>query len=176
MAALPSAPFSNELSKAEFIEIFCFGAQESILLAEIISFIRAPSPTNAHFGDRRTSFLLVCRPPRTLTSLLISPGLLLAGCTSSNSLTRLIYVASWTYQPIAQANSPSGVLNSTALTGVNLHVRVGYFGICAQSTGKFFCSSSISTLQLVQELREDPLSILSIADRYRNDVIYPGLL
>lgn len=107
--------------------------------------------------------LLFCPSPcvSTMSSvglIFTNLGFLLAGCVSSNSLSRLVYIAQWT----------SNVHN--------LQVRVGYFGVCARSTGEFFCSSSISTLQMVHELQNDSLSTLVIADRYRNDVIYPGLL
>ncbi|TVY82200.1 hypothetical protein LSUE1_G007803, partial [Lachnellula suecica] len=135
-----------------------------------------------------------------LSVAIIVLSILLAGCTSSNSLTN-VYLLSVSYlnatTPLPKVDAAqvnSNISNIFAdITGAgtrnvtSLEVRAGYMGMCiSQTTGIWLCSSSATTLAnllksqtasaaSVQGGGEDPLNLIWIAGKFRDEIVFDGL-
>ncbi|KAF2714790.1 hypothetical protein K504DRAFT_478161 [Pleomassaria siparia CBS 279.74] len=113
-------------------------------------------------------------------STIILLSILLAGCSSYSTMTN-IYIMGLTY-----SNSTSSGLNaietslSEALNGFKgssqLEVRTGYFGMCVRQRGILWLCSS-DTNGLVQQIgpENDPLNLIGVAAKFRDDVLFSGL-
>lgn len=113
--------------------------------------------------------------------VIILISILLAGCSSYSSMTN-IYLFGLSY-----ANSTSEGFNevtrnlaetlSTYKGASQLEVRAGYFGLCVRQNGVlWFCSSDANGLALQIGLRNDPLNLIGAASKFREEVIFSGLL
>nr|POE51864.1 hypothetical protein CFP56_26071 [Quercus suber] len=91
-----------------------------------------------------------------------------------------IYLLSVRYSDQTTSSSPSSSLFHQAASGGKVTVRAGYFGLCAQSgdQGSWICAAGASGLSLilVDGGRNDPLNALGLAERFKSDVVFPGLL
>ncbi|KAK0126633.1 hypothetical protein ONS95_008219 [Cadophora gregata] len=118
---------------------------------------------------------------------------MVAGCTTSNNLHN-VYILSLSYVPTAKiSSSPSpvqlnGNISSTfsniASTHSSLTVRVSYLGICiSQVDSQWMCSSNARTLSSLIKLyggvrsgEQDPLNLIWIAGKFKDEVLFSGLL
>jgi len=71
----------------------------------------------------------------------------------------------------------TGLVNATAA----FEVRAGFMGMCMrESTGKWTCSTDASTLaNSIKELRGtsgDPLNLIWVANKFRSQMVFSGLL
>jgi hypothetical protein len=91
----------------------------------------------------------------------MNSGLLLAGCSADRAVIRDIYLLAISYR------------NSSAPEGFNL--RVGYFGICAQklNEGGWTCGREERELGITQNM--DPVTIIEIAQKFKDDIAFSGL-
>ncbi|KAF3387323.1 hypothetical protein F1880_001416 [Penicillium rolfsii] len=128
-------------------------------------------------------------------------SVLLAGCTSSNSLSN-VYLLSLQYKatssPIATVPGQVSTAISQAVhnlsqsgNSTNLEVRVGYMGLCVtqRDTGRI-CSSSARVLanliraekvfikneNVTSEMTPDPLNLIMIANEFKEKIVFDGLI
>ena len=96
------------------------------------------------------------------TPLLKISGLLVTGCSDDRAVTRDIYL-------LAMLST-----NTTMTEG--FQIRVGYFGICVQKSGsdEWNCNKGTTSSQFSGI--EDPLQLLSVAQKFRDEVVFPGLM
>lgn len=103
-----------------------------------------------------------------------------------------VYLVSLFYandtSPISQHNSnqvnPNAFYALTDLVGSpnpSLEIRVGYMGICVSSlTEDWICSPHASTLARTindtNPITGDPLNLIWIADNFRSQVVFSGLM
>lgn len=77
------------------------------------------------------------------------------------------------------ATSTNGTNPETVTQSGSLSVRIGYFGLCARSSEveQWVCTSGGRSLESIfAGSNTDPLGIIHIGDRFKEDVIFPGLL
>ncbi|KAL3421141.1 hypothetical protein PVAG01_07586 [Phlyctema vagabunda] len=128
-----------------------------------------------------------------LAVVIIVFSIILAGCTSSNSLTN-VYLLSISYLNSTTAPEPNPAqVNTNASTtfsnltnannGTHLEVRAGYMGLCiSQNVGVWLCSGSATALanlvkaQGVAVSGGDPLNLIWIASKFRNEIVFNGLI
>ncbi|OJJ48663.1 hypothetical protein ASPZODRAFT_150851 [Penicilliopsis zonata CBS 506.65] len=110
-------------------------------------------------------------------------SLLLAGCSSSSPRIPDIFLISLyykTYDPIfSSAQVDPGVVTATAniVSGADLEVRVGYFGICIQpDSGSFICNANATALAEIVSVDQDPLNLIWVASTFKDAVVFPYLL
>jgi len=85
-----------------------------------------------------------------------------AGCSASRPLIRDIYLLDLKYT------------NSSTAEGFNL--RVGYFGLCLKRFGDSTWTCNPHGGELGIPGLEDPLDIVGTAQRFKDQVVFPGLL
>jgi hypothetical protein len=110
-------------------------------------------------------------------------SILLAGA-GSTSIAHHVYLVQFSY---INSNQPPRVPPGSywenitlpafdAVKDTHLGVRVGFFGICAKEDGgSWICRKSWGELTASHQY-VDPLGIMSMADKVRADVMFPGLL
>jgi Ca2+ regulator and membrane fusion protein Fig1 len=57
----------------------------------------------------------------------------------------------------------------------HLEIRIGYFGICVNEQSKWACRSSVSSLSGPNQ-PNDPVGAIDAASRFKDEVLFPGLL
>ena len=85
-----------------------------------------------------------------------------------------IYVLGLEYAISTNTTSPE-----TGNQSGSLSVRTGYFGICARSSEveQWVCTSSGRSLESIfVDSDADPLGVINIGDRFKDEVIFPGLM
>lgn len=88
----------------------------------------------------------------------------------------LSYVQAKSSDPSPGETSLSRIME-TAKGDSQLEVRTGYFGMCVRQRGVvWLCSSSASDLTTQIGSENDPLGLISAADKFKGDVIFSGLL
>ena len=101
--------------------------------------------------------------------------LLLAGCTSANSVLVGIHLVSFTsVSPPNATNSPFAASNATAAFS-SLEIRASYFGLCARDVNRadWSCGNHLGTGLL---RTPDPWNLRKTAEDYRTGVISPILM
>jgi hypothetical protein len=115
-----------------------------------------------------------------------------AGCTTSNNLPS-VYILSLSYLPSATEPSSSNIqlnpnisttFSTIASTHSQLEVRVSYLGICiSQVTSQWLCAHDALTLSNLIKLyggpesgEHDPLNLIWVGGRFKDAVLFPGLL
>lgn len=109
-------------------------------------------------------------------------AILLAGA-GSTSIAHRVYLVQFSYLNSKEAPKvPPGVWENITLPAfeavhnTHLTVRVGYFGLCAkQESDDWLCRDSASSLMASRRFI-DPLGVTTMADKVKNDVIFPGFL
>lgn len=91
-------------------------------------------------------------------------------------LLGLAYVNSTTSHLSTDQEHLVGVLQE--LKGAsNLEVRAGYFGLCVRTSGSgWICGSDPSSLAHRMGAGSDPLDLIGAAARFKDDVVFSGLL
>lgn len=118
----------------------------------------------------------------TNATLTISIALLLAGCSSSSPLIPGIFLINFYYDDYAPNYDPTQVDPSVTAAIANivgqaaLEVRVGYFGLCANTDGAFLCSNNATALAERINIDQDPLNLIWVATTFKNAVVFPYLL
>ncbi|KAH6709020.1 Ca2+ regulator and membrane fusion protein Fig1-domain-containing protein [Leptodontidium sp. MPI-SDFR-AT-0119] len=120
-------------------------------------------------------------------------SIVVAGCTTSNNLQN-VYILSLFYVPtpnIPTMSSPvqlnsniTSTFATIAATHSALQVRVSYLGICiSQVHSQWMCSNNALTLSNLIKLyggvesgEQDPLNLIWIAGRFKDEMLYSGLL
>ena len=121
-------------------------------------------------------------------------AIVLAGCTSTSLAD--VYLLSLSYANSSNpskvdpaqvnANASSVFSNLTAAdSGTFLEVRVGYMGLCiSQTVGMWLYSGSATSLaNLLKTQRSggevgqgDPLNLIWIASKFKDDIVFNGLM
>jgi hypothetical protein len=115
-------------------------------------------------------------------------GVLVAGCTSHGLSGMFLF--SLSYASPSPVHEPSSLeVNSNAssvLAGLNdvgatLEVRAGYLGMCVSSEAGWVCSRSSEQLARIFQQAEvdgprDPLNLIYIADTFKREMAFVGLL
>ena len=116
-------------------------------------------------------------------SVLFQIGLLLSGCAPSSPIAARIYVLSLRYsndqraQKQEQAHIWQNItdLTTSVIGNLTLEFRIGYFGQCARTDSTWRCVGDDSnTFGTVEP--KDPLGVAEMANRYQNEVLFPGLV
>ncbi|KAG4429143.1 hypothetical protein IFR05_015372 [Cadophora sp. M221] len=120
-------------------------------------------------------------------------SIVVAGCTTSNNLQN-VYVLSLSYvsnpktptasSPVQLNPDVTTTFATIAATHSALEVRVGYLGICiSQVHSQWMCSNNALTLSNLIKLyggvesgEQDPLNLIWIAGRFKDEMLYSGLL
>lgn len=115
--------------------------------------------------------------------LLVCLALLLAGCSSSSPQIPSIFLISLFYekypaiQDSAQVNPEITTSIVSLVSGAELEVRVGYFGICIlRGGGSFICNANASALAGLLNPEEDPLNLVWVASTFKDAVVFPYLV
>lgn len=93
-----------------------------------------------------------------------------------------IYILGFSYANSTPPNlSPIGKNLSTTLSGIKgsaqLEVRIGYFGMCVRQRGiVWLCSSDANGLAQQIGSENDPLDLIGTASKFKDDVLFSGLL
>ena len=109
-------------------------------------------------------------------------AILLAGA-AAGYIRHRVYLVQISYTDINDLSSiPSGVwenitiLTAQAIRGTHLTVRVGYFGICAaQDELSWNCRRDSDNLMALHRFT-DPLGVINMAEKVKDDVMFPGFL
>lgn len=112
----------------------------------------------------------------------IVTAILMAGCGSS-SIAQRVYLVQLEYVSLRDpAKVPVGAWENITLPAyeavkdTRLAVRTGYFGLCATTDyAEWKCRKSVSRLVNSNQL-VDPLGIISMAEKLKDDVVFPGFL
>ena len=110
-------------------------------------------------------------------------ALVLSACTSSTASALGIYFTELSYQPVPHS-SPRGQVNPNLVTtfaalvnGSSLEVRAGYFGLCVRYAGGIWvCSSDSAGLAGQFQPYQDPLNLIWTQARFREGIIFGGLM
>ncbi|KAJ5945999.1 Ca2+ regulator and membrane fusion protein Fig1-domain-containing protein [Penicillium verhagenii] len=129
-------------------------------------------------------------------------SILLAGCTSSDSLSN-VYLLSLRYTNSSEMTVNAAQVSTMIQSAVHnisesgstqsstLEVRAGYMGLCmSQSDEGRVCSSSAKTLanilkterttsvigNVTTEFTPDPLNLILLAEEFRTKIVFDGLL
>ncbi|KAF2461439.1 Ca2+ regulator and membrane fusion protein Fig1-domain-containing protein [Lineolata rhizophorae] len=116
-----------------------------------------------------------------LSSAIILLSILLAGCSSYSTMTN-IYIMSLSYQNTtttldsSQANNNMSTVFDGLKGSAQLEVRAGYFGLCVRHGGIIWVCGS-DTEGLVEQIgrANDPLNLIWMASKFRDDVIFSGV-
>jgi hypothetical protein len=114
-------------------------------------------------------------------------AVLLAGA-GSTSIAQSVYLVQLSY--VASKDPPRGSSGAwqnitfaafQAIKDTSLSVRVGYFGICGAVEGStWICRRDAVSLigpdGYTDPLQTDPLGLTPMAERIKDDVVFPGLL
>lgn len=111
-------------------------------------------------------------------------ALLLAGCTSSASVTRLnIFLISLSYQLKDSPGAPTQVNPGIADTfrslsnDTSLEARAGYFGVCMKhSGGAWVCSRDASNLAKLLQPDQDPANLLWQIAIFKDTIVFYGFM
>ncbi|KAI4193100.1 MAG: hypothetical protein LQ348_002971 [Seirophora lacunosa] len=112
-------------------------------------------------------------------------SLLLAGCTSSTSVTRLnIYLVSLSYHASDSPSAPPPLVNpSVADTfksmapNTSLEIRAGYFALCIKYSGsEWSCSGDVTSLVQRLEPDQDPANLIWHAANFKDTIVFYGLI
>jgi hypothetical protein len=113
--------------------------------------------------------------------LIAAIAILLAGCSSYSTMTN-VYILGLSYTDSIPSNlNPIAKNLSETLQGFRnasqLEVRTGYFGICVRQRGIIWLCSSDSD-GLIQQIgpENDPLNLIGLAAKFKDDVLFSGLL
>ncbi|KAF1962843.1 hypothetical protein CC80DRAFT_530744 [Byssothecium circinans] len=115
------------------------------------------------------------------TASIIVTSILLAGCSSYSPMTN-VYVLEISYTNSTPSDlSPVVKKLSETLNeykgASQLEVRVGYFGTCVRRAGVFwFCSADAKGLAQQIGSENDPLNLIGMASKFKDDVLFSGLL
>lgn len=108
-----------------------------------------------------------------------TPGILLAGCSTSSTGMHNIYLTSLSYSTAHPEKTPAQVksnLTATFAALVNkaaLQVRASYFGLCVTETdGNWVCNRDASRLASQFRAQQDPLDLISISARFKNGIVF----
>ena len=112
-------------------------------------------------------------------------ALLLAGCTSSASVTRLnVYLASLSYGSSDAPSAPSPLVNpgiagtfESMSQNASLEVRAGYFALCARHSGsEWSCSGDAVDLMERFQPDQDPANLIWHAANFKDTIVFLGLM
>ena len=114
-------------------------------------------------------------------------GLLLSGCSTNSPSNLNIYLISLSYQKSPMATSDDFTIvnphiNTTFAALANdtqLEVRAGYFGICAKSGREqdlWLCDNDAGKIARQFQPQQDPLNLIWTAARFKNGIIFSGLM
>ena len=110
-------------------------------------------------------------------------ALVLSACTSSTATTLGLYLTELSYQAIPHSSPPEqvnpGLTNnfSALVNGSSLRVRAGYFGLCLKYAGGIWeCSSDSAGLARQFQPYQDPLNLIWTQARFREEIIFCGLV
>ena len=110
-------------------------------------------------------------------------ALVLSACTSSTATTLGLYLTELSYQATPHSSPPEQVnpgLTSTfaaLVNGSSLGVRAGYFGLCVQYAGGIWvCSSDSAGLARQFQPYQDPLNLIWTQAKFREGIIFCGLM
>ncbi|CEJ82050.1 hypothetical protein VHEMI02141 [[Torrubiella] hemipterigena] len=120
-------------------------------------------------------------------------SIIAAGCTTTG--LKDIYLISLSYTANNTTNVPDrasgqvstiipSIFTSTTIKNSSLEVRVAYFGLCLQRLGgQWICSSAedlasseIDAKSSSPEGGGDPLNLIYLAEKFRKEVVFVGLL
>lgn len=135
----------------------------------------------------RLMFLLSPYPRPADDRCSIGIALLLAGCTSSQSLSRLnIYLVSLSYQINGDSpDAPHHPLVNPSLAGslksmtnaTSLEVRTGYFALCFRQSGEeWTCGDDPSTLTKQFHPDDDPFNLIWQTADFKDTIVFYGLM
>lgn len=134
-----------------------------------------------HIVRHRTSF-----SPKMMFLLpvaIVFLSLLLAGCSSELVTVRNTYLISLSYQSQSdQSDNAAATLNITStfarlIGDASFTVRTGYFGLCMSfDNHSWICNRDANTLASGLTAEQDPLNLLSISAKFKDDVAFSGLL
>jgi hypothetical protein len=122
---------------------------------------------------------------KRLTLMKSKTAVLLAGAHSGGSNLRDVYVLSLApcakEAPLSEQDSWSNITTQLykAAQQANVEVRVGYFGLCARliKADEWACiESSESLLTGFGPAAADSMDIMSLAERFKSDVVLPWLM
>ena len=105
----------------------------------------------------------------------------LAGCSSYSTMTN-VYILGLSYTDSIPTNlNPVQQTLSDTLknfrNNTELEVRIGYFGLCVRQRGIIWlCSSDYGGLTQQIGAENDPLDLIGLAAKFKDDVIFSGLL
>jgi len=135
------------------------------------------------------AIVLLCKyiyPSRLLEPMLIhnnDTALLLAGCSSSSPQMPNIFLIDFYYHTLnpvfnsAQVNPAVTAALASIVGRAMLEVRVGYFGICITPDGSnFLCGNNATLLANQLSIDQDPMNLIWIANKFKNDVVFPYLM
>lgn len=108
-------------------------------------------------------------------------AVILAGCSSYSSMTNIYILGlSYTNSTPSNLNSITQSLSKTLNEykgSARLEVRTGYFGMCVRQRGiVWLCSSDADGLAQQIGPENDPLNLIGTASKFKNDVLFSGLL
>ena len=119
--------------------------------------------------------------PRSFWCLILAIAILLAGCSSYSTMTD-VYILGLSYTDSVSSNlNPIARNISETLQGFRnasqLEVRTGYFGICVRQRGVLWlCSSDSDGLTQQIGAENDPLNLIGLAAKFKDEVVFSGLL
>lgn len=119
--------------------------------------------------------------------VLMLSGLVLSGCSSNPTSIINIYLISLSYQKTPASTSDSSSLVNPTLTSTFsaltnstlLEVRAGYFGICVKGGNDqalWLCGSDTAKIARQFQPQQDPLNLIWVATRYKNGIVFSGLM
>lgn len=110
-------------------------------------------------------------------TLMESIAILLTGSCKDAGGLRNVYILS--VSPLGRAHIAQQANNASYERNATFEARIGYFGICVHQAGQngYLCSSKHSSfLETPAASDTNNMDILAIAEHFRADVIFPGLM
>ena len=168
-------PFHHVLISSLAIAIVLFCRFRSFIAFALRSLTRE----SQNRGERRSRS---CR--RVAYYLLTRPvAIVLLGCTSSTTLALSLYLTYLSHQPVPHSTSSAQVnpdlmkTFAALVNGSSFEVRAGYFGLCARDGSEpWICSSHSTSLAGLFQPYQDPLNLIWIQARFREGIVFSGLM
>ena len=131
--------------------------------------------------------------PLQLTYIQMLIAILIAGCSSGNLSS--VYLLSLEYKDTSSLALSASTIVSTEIAHAvqnvthsgdepTLQVRAGYMGLCIMlNAGEWICSTNAKSLTNIVKLSSratngtrDPLNLIYIANSFKEDIVFDGLL